>query len=312
MSPYNRRMRAAAVVLTFALAVAARPAWAFEEYDGTRALGMGGASRAWAVGGSGPLLNPSGMSLVKAYSLEGGYAYTSRFDAQFLHASVVDSTSALGIAGGLYYTYKFDERAAVSGTAHEAGGALSVPLGQYVAVGATAKWFRLNGADRGPPPTLATGGATFDAGVTVRPTEQLSLGVVAANLRDLHTGQAPRTIAYGVAFLPIPALVVALDGVTVLTADDTLGTKGTGVRAGAEWSLAQRVAFRLGGGTDAMRGVGFLTAGFSAVSEIGAVDLGVRGDLFPMKDGSSKNVFAGVSLRLFVPGAVESANAAPL
>jgi hypothetical protein len=305
-------MRAAAVVLTFALAVAARPAWAFEEYDGTRALGMGGASRAWAVGGSGPLLNPSGMSLVKAYSLEGGYAYTSRFDAQFLHASVVDSTSALGIAGGLYYTYKFDERAVVSGTAHEAGGALSVPLGQYVAVGATAKWFRLNGADRGPPPTLATGGATFDAGVTVRPTEQLSLGVVAANLRDLHTGQAPRTIAYGVAFLPIPALVVALDGVTVLTADDTLGTKGTGVRAGAEWSLAQRVAFRLGGGTDAMRGVGFLTAGFSAVSEIGAVDLGVRGDLFPMKDGSSKNVFAGVSLRLFVPGAVESANAAPL
>jgi hypothetical protein len=310
-------MRAAAVVLVSSavlLSVAARSAWAFEEYDGTRALGMGGASRAWAVGGSGPLLNPSGMSLVKAYSLEGGYAYTSRFDAQFLHASVVDSTSALGIAGGLYYTYKFDERAGVSGSGHEAGGALSVPLGQYVAVGATAKWFRLYGADRGPAPASspATGGATFDAGVTVRPTQQLSLGVVAANLRDLHTGQAPRTVSYGVAFLPIPALVVALDGVTVLTADDTLGTKGTGVRAGAEWSLAQRVAFRLGGGTDAMRGVGFLSAGFSAVSEIGAVDLGVRGDLFPMKDGSSKNVFAGVSLRLFVPGAVESANAAPL
>jgi hypothetical protein len=140
-----------------------------------------------------------------------------------------------------------------------------------------------------------------------------SLAFVAANVRDLHTGQAPRTLAYGAAFLPIPTLIIAVDGVTVLTADDTLKTKGTGVRAGAEWSLAQRVAIRIGGGTDAMRGVGFLSAGVSAMhSEIGAVDLGVRGDLFPMKDGSSKNLFVGVGLRLFVQGAVESANAAPL
>jgi hypothetical protein len=305
-------MRVAAVVLVFAVVVGARPARAFEPYDGTRALAMGGASRAWAVGNTGPLLNPSGMSLVKAYNLEAAYAYTSRLSGQLLHASIVDSTSALGVAGGLYYTYRFDERAGVSGSAHEAGGALSLPLGSYVAIGATLKWFQLKGADRGPAPGLSTGGTTFDVGVTVRPTPQFSLAVVAANLRDLHTGQVPRTVAYGAAFLPIPALVIAVDGVTSLTPDDLLGTKGTGVRGGLEWSLAQRVAIRIGGGTDAMRGVGYLSGGASVFSEVGAIDVGVRGDLFPMKDGSTKNVFLGVSLRLFVSGAIESANAAAL
>jgi hypothetical protein len=272
---------------------------------------MGGASRAWAVGNTAPLINPSGMSLVKAYNLEAAYAYTSRLQGQFLHASVVDSTSALGVSGGAYYTYRFDENAAgVSGSAHEAGGALSMPLGSYVAIGATVKWFQLHGIDRGP--SLSTGGVTFDGGVTLRPTQQLSLAFVAANQRNLHTGHAPRTYAYGAAFLPIQTLVIAVDGVTVLTPDDILGTKGTGVRAGAEWSLAQRVAIRLGGGTDAMRGVGFLTGGVSVFSDMGAIDIGARGDLFPMKTGSEKNLFLGVSLRLFVSSAIETANAAAL
>lgn len=302
-------MRVAAVVLVLAVVVA-RPAKAFEGYEGTRALAMGGASRAWAVGNTGPLINPSGMSLVKAYNLEGAYAYSSRFSGQLLHASIVDSTSALGVAGGAYYTYRFDERAGVSGSGHEAGGALSMPLGSYVAIGATVKWFRLHGSDRGP--LMSTGGVTFDGGVTVRPTQQLSLAFVAQNLRDLHTSLAGRTLAYGVAFLPIPTLVVAVDGVTKLTADDALGTKGTGVRGGVELSLAQRVALRIGGGTDPVLGMGYLTGGVSAFSDMGAIDLGVRGDLFQMRDGASKNLFLGVSLRLFVSGAVESANAASL
>lgn len=308
-SPYNRGMRVAAVVLVLAVVVA-KPARAFEGYEGTRAQAMGGATRAWAVGNTGPLLNPSGMSLVRAYNLEAAYAYSSRLGAQFLHASVVDSTSALRVAGGLYYTYRFDERVGVAGSGHEAGGALSLPLGSYVALGGTVKWFRLVGSDRGPE--LSTGGITFDGGVTVRPTQQFSLAFVAANLRNLHTSAAARQLAYGAAFLPIPELVIAVDGVTTLTADDVLGTKGTGVRGGIEFSLAQRVAFRIGGGTDPVLGVGYLSGGVSAVSEMGAIDLGVRGDLFQMRDGSSRNIFLGVSLRLFVSGAIETANAANL
>ena len=75
----SRSSRFRVVLLTIALtsAVGAN-ARAFEEFTPTEALGTGGASRAWAVGDEGPLLNPSGMSLTKAYTIDGTYGYASR------------------------------------------------------------------------------------------------------------------------------------------------------------------------------------------------------------------------------------------
>jgi hypothetical protein len=148
---------------------------------------------------------------------------------------------------------------------------------------------------------------TFDVGAMVRPSPTLSFALVGANLVDREHGQAPRTVSYGAAYVPIENLVVALDGVTAFTRDDFTRASGTGVRAGLEASVAQRVALRAGGGTDPWAGVGYVAGGLSFISEVGAVDLGARGDLFPYRTGSSRNVFLGVSLRLFVPGAVASA-----
>jgi hypothetical protein len=295
---------ALAIVVGFAISFEGS-ARAFDDFAGTRAVGMGDATRAWALADSALLLNPSGMSLAKAYNLEASYAYGSRLREQFLHASVVDSTSATNLAGGLYYTYRFDHTTGLAaGHGHEVGGALSLPIGTSVAVGATLKWFRLVGADNSPA-TPATGtwdGLTTDVGVTVRPDPTLSFAVVGANLVDKHREQVPRLVTYGSAYLPIPEIILALDGVT--------GTRGTGLRAGIEGALAQRVALRAGGGTDPVVGMGYLAAGFSAVSEVGAVDVGVRGDLFAYRPGATRNLFVGVSLRLFVPGAVASAAAA--
>jgi hypothetical protein len=296
------------------VALAARPARAFEDYEGTRALGMGGATRAWALGDSALLLNPAGMSLAKIYNLEAAYGYGSRLSEQLLHASIVDSTSASTLAGGVYYTYRIDKPGGLSGHAHEAGAALSLPFGERVAVGGTLKWFRFEGADDDPhplagAPATTSSGLTFDVGATVRPSETLSFAVVGANLVDRHHGQAPRSVAYGGAFVPGHDVVIALDGVTTFTRDDLTGARGTGVRAGLEIALAQRVALRAGGGTDPAASAGYLAAGGSILSEIGAVDVGARGDLFPYGTGS-RSVFLGVSLRLFVPGAVASAAAA--
>jgi hypothetical protein len=292
-------MRVAAGVSLFVLLLAAGgTARAFEEFEGTRASAMGGATRAFAVGDSGPLLNPSGMTLIKAYSVEASYAYGTRLSEQFLHASVVDSTSESKFAGGLYYTYRLDNPAGVAkGHGHEVGGSLAVPLGNAVSVGATLKWFRLAGDDEGP--ALSTGGWTFDAGLTVRPLPNLSLAFVGANLWDRHSGQAPQNVSYGIAYAPLGTLVVALDGITTFTRDDLLGTRGTGVRAGAEMSLLQLLALRAGGGTDPMLGVGYVAGGVSALSSVGAVDLGVRGDIVRIASGSERNLFVGLSLRLF-------------
>jgi hypothetical protein len=288
-----------AIVVTAAFASSAR---AFEDFSGTRALGMGQASRAWALGDEGPLLNPSGMSLARSYSLEAAYGYASRLSQQFLHASIVDSTSSYNLAGALYYTYQSSNPSAGQGSGHEGGLALSLPFGDVLAIGGTIKYFKLENDDI----ILGhDGGLTFDVGATVRPTPLLSFALVGSNLRDLANSQATQGIGYGAALVPMASLVVAVDGLTRLTADNQTGRKGTSVMGGGDLTIAGRFGVRAGGGYDAVTDNGYLTLGFSAISEVGAFDAGLRqdvsrGEASPGLDRPRETV-VGVSLRLFIP-----------
>jgi hypothetical protein len=298
-----------AVAATAALAA---PALAFEELTPPEVLGMGGAARAWATGDAGPLMNPSGMSLTKAYTLTGAYEYASRLSDQYVHASIVDSTAPINLAGGLYYTYHAQSpTGAPSGSGHEGGLALSYPFGPYVSVGATVKYFKLLNGDAYAG---HAGGVTFDVGVTVRPTQIVSIGVAGTNLRDLGTSEATRAIGYGVALLPVGGLLVAADGLTRLTPDNYTGRKGTSLMGGAAYTFAGKVAARVGGGYDASTGNGYLTAGASIVSEIGAIDAGLRQDLtsgvIVAGGGEERETVLGISLRLFIP-ATENQDAPP-
>jgi hypothetical protein len=289
----------AGLVVLVACMWGARPAAAFEPFVGTRALGMGGGLRAAATGGSGPLLNPSGMSLTQSYNIEADYVFAHARDDNFFHASVVDSTSAFRLAGGFYYTYHSDDPdGPPSGHGHEAGLALALPFGDRVTIGGTLKYFLLSGDQQ--TVDLKTSGLTFDAGATVRVTSGLSLGVVGTNLRKLQTGLAPLAIGYGIALSPEEDVLLVVDGVTFLAADPPLPRKSTRISGGAEVLLAKKIALRAGGGYDGVSQNGFFTAGFSAVSEAGALDFGARQDAF--QSGSApRETILGVSFRLFVP-----------
>jgi hypothetical protein len=289
-----------AILVSAALAA---PARAFEDYTPPEALGMGGAARGWATGDQGPLFNPSGMSLTKAYTLSGAYEYSSRLSDQFVHASIVDSTSPLNLAGGLYYTYHaLSPGGAASGSGHEGGLALSYPFAPYVSLGGTLKYFKLLNGDAYAG---QGGGVTFDVGATIRPTSIVSLGLVGTNLRDLGTSEATRAIGYGVALVPNASLLVAVDGLTRLTADNQTGRKGTSLMGGGAYTIAGKVAARLGGGYDAATGNGYLTVGASVVSEIGAIDAGLRQDVtrgvIVAGGGEAHETVVGINLRLFIP-----------
>jgi hypothetical protein len=290
-----------AIVLTSAVGATAH---AFEEFTPTAALGMGGASRAWALADEGPLLNPSGMSLSKAYTINGTYGFASRLSDQFLHASIVDSTSPFNLAGGLYYTYhSTNPSGGLVGHGHEGGLALSFPFGPYVSIGATLKYFKLLDADA---INGHDGGLTFDVGATVRPTQVVSLGLVGTNLRDLGTSHATQAIGYGLALIPLTNMVVVADGLTRFTADAQTGRKGTSLMGGAGYTLWGKLAVRAGGGYDAVTGNGYLTFGLSGISEIGAFDGGMRQDLTRSMLASGAEVretVLQVSLRLFIPAA---------
>ena len=287
-----------ALVALFGL-LAPSPAVAAEGFVGTRSLGMGETLRGAATSGTGPLLNPSGMALTQSYNVEANYFFAHNGDNQFLHASIVDSTSGYKVAGGVYYTYHTDNPdGPAQGHGHEVGLALAVPFGEHVSLGATAKYFRLSGDQT--PLAGGIGGFTYDVGITLRPASALSVGVVGYNLHDLNIGVAPQAVGYGVVVSPADILLLAVDGVTNLTADSPLPRKGTRVSAGAELFLEKKFVLRAGGGYDGITQNGFFTAGLAAVSEAGGLDIGLRQDAFQRGD-SPRDTILGASLRLFVP-----------
>jgi hypothetical protein len=99
-------------------------------------------------------------------------------------------------------------------------------------------------------------------------------------------------------------LMIVADGRTSFQSDIFTGRHGTSLMGGIEWTMAERLGLRAGGGYDATTGNGYMTGGLSALSEIGAVDVGFREDVTQRKVGgveTPRQTMVGVNLRLFVP-----------
>jgi hypothetical protein len=267
------------------------------DFVGVRALGMGGALRAAATGDAAPMLNPSGAAMVKAYAVEAAYQHLRPGGGHTLHASVVDGTSAYNIGAGLYYSFTTASQAGVATKTHDAGLSLSAPLGERVFLGATGRylWDKWSRSDTGD---VSHRGFTLDTGLTVRLAQRLSLAAVGYNLMRLDSQRAPRMFGAGAAFAPIAELLVTADTLVDFTDADPNRGAAVSVMGGAEYVVASKTALRLGGGRDALREGAFVAGGLSLLSEIGALDAGLRQDVA----GRDKATFIGVSMRLFVPG----------
>src|ERR1017187_5973990 len=141
-------------------------------------------------------------------------------------------------------------------------------------------------------------GFTFDAGLTLRPIPQLSIGAVGYNLLDRETPWAPRAVGGGVAVLPMPMLLLVFDSVLEKVYDNSGRDKVMYYMGGGEISFAASAAIRAGGGHDGLTKNSYVSAGFSLLSaDIGALDIGLRQDV----SGAKKTTIFGVSARLFVP-----------
>lgn len=271
------------------------PAWADgTALPGTCALGTGGAMRAMATGDSGPMLNPSGISLLRAYTAEGAYQYGSRDSAHDVHVSFVDSTSGLNLGGALFYTFHTASPPGATQTGHLGGVSLSFPLGDVVFLGGTAKYMYFSTEAEGA--TDKKTGFTFNAGLTVRPITFLSLAVVGYNLTNPGTSFEPEGVGGGLAVSPFPSFLLLLDSVLERVSGDPTRSKAYYMMGGGEY-LGKTMALRLGGGSDGLHRNGYLSGGLSFVSSVGALDISMRQDI----SGDRKGTFLGVSARLFVP-----------
>ncbi len=261
------------------------------DYTGVRSLGMGQGLRGFATGDAGLMLNPSGMSLLRAYTVEADYQLRAKNRAHVGHASIVDSTSGYNIGGGIYYTFAAARPdGGPERSDHEAGLALSFPFGDRFFLGGTLKYLHLDDA-------ADSRGLTVDAGITVRPLPAFTMGVAVYNLRDLDIPETQRGVGYGIAAIPAADVLVVIDGVTHFAAPATGNKTRTSVMGGAEALLAKRLGVRAGGGWDAWRENGYMTAGLSAVSGDGAIDVSFRQDV---TGSTNKETLVAVGLRLFV------------
>jgi hypothetical protein len=259
-------------------------------FPGTRPLGTGGAMRAIATGDSGPELNPSGISLMRTYQVEGSYQYGRTMGSTDARLSAVDSTSAFNLGGALNYTYHRASAGGVTETGHIIGVSLSFPFLEKIFVGGTAKY--LHFGDN-------TSGFTFDAGLTVRPMSSLSFGVAGYNLRDFGIAWVPRGVGGGVAVLPSPMLIFVFDTVYERVYGNPARDDVVHYMGGGELSFSSSGAIRAGGGWNGLTKNGYVSAGVSALSaEVGALDVGLRQDV----SGESRTTIVGISVRLFVPG----------
>lgn len=263
------------------------------DYSGARAIGMGGALRAAATGDAALQQNPAGMSLIRSMALEGGYQLTSP-TAHRGHLSVVDSTSPFNVAAGVYYTYvDATPSADARRTGHEGGLALSVPFGDKVYLGAMGKYLRLN--EPAAPGQALVSGITVDVGAIARPLAWVTVAAAGYNLRELATDATPLAAGFGVALTPIQDLLVTFDGLLILPSDSGKRERSLGLMGGVEYLSGKAIALRAGGGQATITGNAFASVGLSALSEVGAVDVGARQDL----SGDNRGTWFGVSLRFF-------------
>jgi hypothetical protein len=294
----------ASVLLVFlpCLLVVASPARAaVPSNPGPRGTAMAGAVRANATGDSALSYNPSGMSLIRSYVIEGGYLLdkVGSGNGHNAHASIVDSTSGFNLAGGLYYTYLTQGREGASHrTAHEVGLALAMPLGERVFIGAETKYLNVHTDS----PLLdgersKVSGFAFDVGLTLKPASVVSLGLSATNLANLQTDRAPRTFGGGLSVSPTSDLSLEFDTVLDLTSGRPVHDQVWHFLGSGEYLIAKSLAVRAGGGRRGDTEAGVLAGGLALVTDAVALDAGLQQDLA----GARKETIFAISARIFVP-----------
>lgn len=306
-------MRLVRALVLAVMALSSRPGFGFDEMAGARALGMGTALRAAAASEAGAFLNPAGLTLTKAYTVQALFSFRPQDNTTAVGAAITDSvTNKAGVAAGLYYTFLNAEPkfADVSYTrrGHEAGLALAYPLADRFILGVTNKYYYLDTrADGASFPGARTRGYTLDVGMVLRLGDAINFGVVGQNLVPMKGYEAPPTLGVGLALAAMQALV--LDADVVVRWLDYPGEKmktAVGVHAGGEYFVGNRFPLRLGYSYDlpyrslAVRtdrsGDSFIHAGLGYLTPQFGLEAAVRQQL----SGTEKETLLGFSLKLFV------------
>ncbi len=328
------RVHAALCILALSLLVSRGAGATDFQLTDVRALGMGGALRASAIGTSALYLNPAGLTMSKAYHIETTYMFDDKYKMHYSCASVVDSvTSQLGM--GLGYTFRWVGNAL--GTqevqAHNLAVALSYAIIPRLSLGIGVHFIRtevnakhkLAAGTEAPgygalkqasstTPLLVTAPGdnqhpygrdlsafSLDAGLTLRIIDNIGLAVVGYNLTNLKSPFAPMMLGMGV-FGQVAFIHATFDVLVDWDSAKKLfgSRKAVAARymAGVEAFLGDHYPLRVGYCYDDVTTSHSIHWGLGYIARQGSVESGFSYEVNPGNDGRSDFRFM-ISLKYF-------------
>lgn len=255
----------------------------YAELETPRMTALGGANRASSSSLDALYSNPANMAAAKVYHVGVFGQIYPEARRQSYGGAVVDSLiSSTGLSGGAGGIWSLQDPDGLDREWLDVRFGLAMPLGDIFFIGVTGKYISLQQNGTGPLGySLASGGlpdsnilqtVTFDAGVTLRPIPEFSIGLTGNNLTNLDTGMIPIMGGLGVAFNTSDF---------GLTADVALESKtfgGTNFRAqgGGEVLIADHVPLRAGYRYDQGLRTHAVSGGVGYVDQKFGVDVSVR------------------------------------
>jgi opacity protein-like surface antigen len=244
---------------------------------------MGGAARAFGGSTDALYANPANMAVARVYHLA-AFAHLAPEGAyQEYGAAAVDSVSSgAGLAGGIGAHYVLQDPSGVDREGLDVRFALALPIGDKVFIGLGGRHLSLKQNGDGPlGPSVVSSGlesktvvrrVTADAGLTVKPIEELAISLVGNNLTNPGDGFQPLSLGGGVGF-GIREFTAEADVVGDFTTWDRTTVRAMG---GAEFLVAGHVPLRAGYRFDEGAESHAISAGVGFIDRVFALELGAR------------------------------------
>ncbi len=280
-----------------------------------RSAGMAGGLRAWGSGTSAMFLNPANLAEAQAYHLEGIVQLTPEASRQAYGAAIMDSITNR-LAGGVSFVGSFIDPDGLNRQSMDGRISLAYPISDRFLIGLGGRYFRGTQLGTGPFGNSkfsgglvdGTGGrspfvetVTFDAGVTLKPTEALAISLVGQNLTFPNNGVLPTILGGGIGYAA-SGFTIEVDGLADL---NSWGTPTARVLGGAEYLVGGIVPLRAGYRFDQGAEQHSLSFGVGYVSREFSIEAAVRRAI---DDRGPTTVVIGLAYFLESSGLIKGTN----
>jgi opacity protein-like surface antigen len=183
----------------------------YGEIETPRATAVGGAQRALSNSLTALFTNPANMIATRIYHVGAFAQFWPEADRWTYGAAAVDSiVSSLNLAGGIGGTWNIQDSDGVDRQYTDLRFGVALPATDALLLGLGGRFLWLSQNGRGPfGASLASGGLrderivkhfALDAGVTVKPSEELALSIVGNNLNKPDHGFQPTSVGGGIGY----------------------------------------------------------------------------------------------------------------